>query len=78
MPTFADNNYSFINIELSAFWSFFDRIARCKAVSYTHLDVYKRQVNEGTNTLDGYVTGEGIGRYSEPGRNFRVTLAYTF
>ena len=35
-------------------------------------------VNEGTNTLYGYVTGEGIGRYSEPGRNFRVTLAYTF
>ena len=37
-----------------------------------------RMVNEGTNTLYGYVTGEGIGRYSEPGRNFRVTLAYTF
>lgn len=37
-----------------------------------------RMVNEGTNTLYGYVTGEGIGRYSEPGRNLRVTVAYNF
>ena len=35
-------------------------------------------IRDSTNTLYGYVTGEGIGRYSEPGRNFRVTLAYTF
>lgn len=37
-----------------------------------------RFVNEGTTTLYGYVTGEGIGRYSEPGRNFRVSLAWQF
>lgn len=37
-----------------------------------------RFVNEGTTTLYGYVSGEGIGRYSEPGRNFRVSLAWQF
>jgi hemoglobin/transferrin/lactoferrin receptor protein len=37
-----------------------------------------RFVNEGTTTLYGYVTGEGIGRYSEPGRNFRVSLSWQF
>lgn len=35
-----------------------------------------RFVNEGTLTLYGYVNG--IGRYSEPGRNFRVSLAWQF
>ncbi|WP_129779931.1 TonB-dependent hemoglobin/transferrin/lactoferrin family receptor [Peristeroidobacter soli] len=37
-----------------------------------------RYVNEGTTTLYGYVTGDGIGRYSEPGRNFRVSLSWQF
>lgn len=37
-----------------------------------------RFVNEGTTTLYGYVTGDGIGRYSEPGRNFRVSLSWQF
>ncbi len=37
-----------------------------------------RFVNEGTTTLYGYVTGDGIGRYSEPGRNYRVSLAWQF
>lgn len=37
-----------------------------------------RFVNEGTTTLYGYVTADGIGRYSEPGRNFRVSLAWQF
>ena len=37
-----------------------------------------RYVNEGTTTLYGYVTGDGIGRYSEPGRNYRVSLAWQF
>lgn len=37
-----------------------------------------RNVNEGTTTLYGYVTGDGIGRYSEPGRNFRVSLSWQF
>lgn len=37
-----------------------------------------RFVNEGTTTLYGYVSGNGIGRYSEPGRNFRVSLAWQF
>ena len=37
-----------------------------------------RYVHEGTTTLYGYVTGDGIGRYSEPGRNFRVSLAWQF
>lgn len=37
-----------------------------------------RFANEGTTTLYGYVTGDGIGRYSEPGRNFRVSLAWQF
>ncbi|WP_454828669.1 TonB-dependent hemoglobin/transferrin/lactoferrin family receptor [Pseudoxanthomonas wuyuanensis] len=37
-----------------------------------------RLVNEGANTLYGYVTGEGIGRYSEPGRNLRLTVSYRF
>ncbi len=37
-----------------------------------------RVLNEGTNTLYGYVNDQGIGRYSEPGRNARVTVAYSF
>ncbi|GAB3048003.1 TonB-dependent hemoglobin/transferrin/lactoferrin family receptor [Stenotrophomonas tumulicola] len=37
-----------------------------------------RGISEGTNTLYGYVNEEGIGRYSEPGRNARVTVAYSF
>jgi hemoglobin/transferrin/lactoferrin receptor protein len=37
-----------------------------------------RFVNEGTTTLYGYVTADGIGRYSEPGRNFRVSLSWQF
>jgi hemoglobin/transferrin/lactoferrin receptor protein len=37
-----------------------------------------RFVSEGTTTLYGYVTGDGIGRYSEPGRNFRASLAWQF
>ena len=37
-----------------------------------------RGVYEGTNTLYGYVNEQGIGRYSEPGRNARVTVAYRF
>jgi hemoglobin/transferrin/lactoferrin receptor protein len=37
-----------------------------------------RVINRGTNTLYGYVNDEGIGRYSEPGRNARVTVAYAW
>lgn len=37
-----------------------------------------RFVSQGSSTLYGYVTGDGIGRYSEPGRNFRVSLAWQF
>lgn len=37
-----------------------------------------RGIYEGTNTLYGYVNEQGIGRYSEPGRNTRVTVAYRF
>lgn len=37
-----------------------------------------RNVNKGSNTLYGYVNDEGIGRYSEPGRNARITVAYSF
>jgi hemoglobin/transferrin/lactoferrin receptor protein len=37
-----------------------------------------RNLSEGTMVFSGNVSGEGIGRYSEPGRNMRVTVAYTF
>jgi hemoglobin/transferrin/lactoferrin receptor protein len=37
-----------------------------------------RFVNEGATTLYGYVTGEGIGRYTEPGRNYRASLSWQF
>ena len=37
-----------------------------------------RFVNEGTTTLYGYVTGDGIERYTEPGRNVRASLAWQF
>ena len=37
-----------------------------------------RFVSEGTITLYGYVTGDGIGRYSEPGRNYRASLSWQF
>ncbi|MCF7749361.1 TonB-dependent hemoglobin/transferrin/lactoferrin family receptor [Bacillus subtilis subsp. subtilis] len=37
-----------------------------------------RGVNKGSTTLYGYVNDEGIGRYSEPGRNARMTVAYSF
>lgn len=37
-----------------------------------------RGVHEGTTTLYGYVNADGIGRYSEPGRNARMTVAYSW
>ena len=37
-----------------------------------------RGVYQGSNTLYGYVNDEGIGRYSEPGRNARVTVGYSW
>lgn len=37
-----------------------------------------RGVYQGSNTLYGYVNDEGIGRYSEPGRNARVTVAFAW
>lgn len=37
-----------------------------------------RTVNKGSNTLYGYVNEDGIGRYSEPGRNARMTIAYAW
>jgi hemoglobin/transferrin/lactoferrin receptor protein len=37
-----------------------------------------RGVYQGSNTLYGYVNDEGIGRYSEPGRNARVTVAFNW
>ncbi|HBK45730.1 MAG TPA: TonB-dependent hemoglobin/transferrin/lactoferrin family receptor [Xanthomonadaceae bacterium] len=37
-----------------------------------------RNVTRGDFYLYGYATDDGIGRYSEPGRNYRVTLYWTF
>ena len=37
-----------------------------------------RNVTRGDFYLYGYATDDGIGRYSEPGRNYRVTLSYSF
>lgn len=37
-----------------------------------------RNVTRGDFYLYGYATDYGIGRYSEPGRNYRVTLYWTF
>ncbi|KAF1686638.1 TonB-dependent receptor [Pseudoxanthomonas broegbernensis] len=37
-----------------------------------------RNVTRGDFYLYGYATDEGIGRYSEPGRNFRVSLSWAF
>lgn len=37
-----------------------------------------RNVTRGDFYLYGYATDTGIGRYSEPGRNFRVSLTWTF
>ncbi|WP_282277612.1 TonB-dependent hemoglobin/transferrin/lactoferrin family receptor [Stenotrophomonas sp. PS02297] len=37
-----------------------------------------RNVTRGDFYLYGYATEEGIGRYSEPGRNYRVNLTWTF
>ncbi len=37
-----------------------------------------RGVYQGSNTLYGYVNDEGIGRYSEPGRNARITVAFNW
>ncbi|MBD9369596.1 TonB-dependent hemoglobin/transferrin/lactoferrin family receptor [Xanthomonas sp. XNM01] len=37
-----------------------------------------RNVSRGDFYLYGYATDDGIGRYSEPGRNVRATLTWTF
>lgn len=37
-----------------------------------------RNVTRGDFYLYGYATDEGIGRYSEPGRNYRVTVSFNF
>lgn len=37
-----------------------------------------RDVSRGVNYLHGYATEDGIGRYSEPGRNYRVNVTWTF
>ncbi|MDU0355675.1 TonB-dependent hemoglobin/transferrin/lactoferrin family receptor [Paraglaciecola aquimarina] len=37
-----------------------------------------RNVREGSGGFFGGVTGDGIDRYSEPGRQFAVTMTYTF
>ncbi|MGB3393181.1 MAG: TonB-dependent hemoglobin/transferrin/lactoferrin family receptor [Stenotrophomonas sp.] len=37
-----------------------------------------RDVSRGDFYLYGYATEDGIGRYSEPGRNYRVNLTWTF
>ena len=37
-----------------------------------------RNVTRGDFYLYGYATDDGIGRYSEPGRNWRVSLNWTF
>ena len=37
-----------------------------------------RNVTRGDFYLYGYATDEGIGRYSEPGRNYRITLSMRF
>ena len=37
-----------------------------------------RNVSRGTSYLHGYATTEGIGRYTEPGRNLRVSVSWSF
>lgn len=37
-----------------------------------------RNVTRGDFYLYGYATDEGIGRYSEPGRNYRVSMSFSF
>lgn len=37
-----------------------------------------RNVSRGDFYLYGYATEDGIGRYSEPGRNYRVTVSFNF
>ena len=37
-----------------------------------------RNVTRGDFYLYGYATDDGIGRYSEPGRNYRVSVSYSF
>jgi len=37
-----------------------------------------RNVSRGDFYLYGYATEDGIGRYSEPGRNYRVTVSFSF
>lgn len=37
-----------------------------------------RLVQNGSSPLFGYVSDDGIGRFSEPGRNYRVNLSYRF
>src|SRR3546814_4944458 len=37
-----------------------------------------RNVTRGDFYLYGYATDEGIGRYSEPGRNYRITVSVAF
>lgn len=82
-PAFVDKADGYTVLDLYGSWTITPQW-RLSAGLYnlTNREYYLwqrvRSINKGTNTLYGYVNDEGIGRYSEPGRNARMTVAYRF
>jgi len=82
-PAFVDKADGFTTVDLYGTWHITDSLRLSAGVyNLTNQEYYLwqrvRMINRGSNTLYGYVNDEGIGRYSEPGRNVRATLAYSF
>ncbi len=80
---FVERANAYTVVDLFGTWNITDKL-RLTAGVYNLFDEeyyqwYRvRSLNQSTTALFGGVTGDGIHRYSEPGRNYRTTLTYRF
>jgi len=80
-PAWLDKADGYTVLDLFGSWNISDQWRLSAGIyNLTNREYYLwqrvRGVYQGSNTLYGYVNDEGIGRYSEPGRNVRATIAY--
>lgn len=82
-PAWLDKADGYTVLDLFGSWNITDQWRLSAGIyNLTNREYYLwqrvRGVYKGSNTLYGYVNDEGIGRYSEPGRNARVTVAFAW
>lgn len=82
-PAWLDKADGYTVLDLFGSWNISDQWRLSAGIyNLTNREYYLwqrvRGVYQGSNTLYGYVNDEGIGRYSEPGRNVRATIAYSW